>query len=383
MAAADGAQVEHRTAHHVEQRADARDVSPGVVDCRRQRGGQIAQAVAAGRRAGKPVLVAGGTCDAVPGVVGGLQQAHGPEARIGLVWFDAHADFDTPDRSLGFFDGMGLAILTGNGWELLRQTIPGFMPVDERDVVLVGARDLEEHQRAPLDASAMRILPGPSFDSTGFLHALDELRQRASRTYLHIDLDVLDTSEGRANRFAAAGGLSAQQLEWAVEMVFRRSAVAAAALTAYARSQDRIGVITFAAADSQRRYGPGDLALVEELARRHVVSGCGGGAGGDAAHSGELGQARDVDLPGGRGGPAPGRVGGHDPRHHGPLPVKCSFEYTRSVLTRWRLTSVRGHMRDCRRCLTRREMTVPEWLSKLATPSWSSNPAIMFIPRDR
>lgn len=201
---------------------------------------RLARRVRAAHEGGAFPLVLAGNCNSCLGTVAGL----GP---VGVVWFDAHADFDTPDRSLGFFDGMGLAILTGNGWELLRQTIPGFMPVDERDVVLVGVRDLEEHQRAPLDASAMRILPGPSFDSTGFLHALDELRQRASRTYLHIDLDVLDTSEGRANRFAAAGGLSAQQLEWAVEMVFRRSAVAAAALTAYDPGLDEDGRIARAA----------------------------------------------------------------------------------------------------------------------------------------
>jgi arginase len=201
---------------------------------------RLARRVRAAHEGGAFRLVLAGNCNSCLGTVAGL----GP---VGVVWFDAHADFDTPDRSLGFFDGMGLAILTGNGWELLRQTIPGFMPVDERDVVLVGVRDLEEHQRAPLDASAMRILPGPSFDSTGFLHALDELRQRASRTYLHIDLDVLDTSEGRANRFAAAGGLSAQQLEWAVEMVFRRSAVAAAALTAYDPGLDEDGRMARAA----------------------------------------------------------------------------------------------------------------------------------------
>jgi arginase len=127
------------------------------------------------------------------------------------------------------------------GRELLRRTIPGFTPVDERDVVLVGVRDLEAHQRPPLEASAMRVLPGPSFESTEFLRALDRLGRRAARTYLHIDLDVLDTSEGRANRFAAAGGLSAPQLEWAVEMVFRRCSVAAAAVTAYDPSLDQDG----------------------------------------------------------------------------------------------------------------------------------------------
>ena len=44
--------------------------------------GEIAEAVAAGRRAGKPVLVVGGNCAVVPGVVGGLQEAHGPAAKV-------------------------------------------------------------------------------------------------------------------------------------------------------------------------------------------------------------------------------------------------------------------------------------------------------------
>lgn len=59
-------------------------------------------------------------------------------AGLGAVWFDAHADFDTPEDNLsGFFDVMGLAILTGSGWRALRETIPGVSPIDEGKVVLV------------------------------------------------------------------------------------------------------------------------------------------------------------------------------------------------------------------------------------------------------
>src|SRR5215211_3578381 len=101
---------------------------------------RLARRVHAAHEGGAFPLVLAGNCNSCLGTVAGV----GP---VGVVWFDAHADFDTPDRSLGFFDGMGLAILTGNGWELLRRTIPGFTPVDERDVVLVGVRDLEEHPR--------------------------------------------------------------------------------------------------------------------------------------------------------------------------------------------------------------------------------------------
>lgn len=189
-------------------------------------------------------LVLAGNCNSCLGTVAGLGRWSGP---LGVVWFDAHADFDTPERSLGFFDGMGLAILTGNGWELLRGTIPGFRPVNERDVVLVGVRDLEEHQRRPLETSTLRVLPGRSFASTEFVRALDELRLRVSRIYLHVDLDVLDPSEGRANRFAADGGLSTRQLERAIELVFERSGVAAAAITAYDPGLDEDGRMARAA----------------------------------------------------------------------------------------------------------------------------------------
>jgi arginase len=158
-------------------------------------------------------LVLAGNCNSCLGTVAGLDPAAGS---LGVVWFDAHGDFDTPDRSLGFFDGMGLAILTGNGWELLRGTIDGFTPIEERAVVLAGVRDLAEHQERPLE-------------------------------YLHVDLDVLDPSEGPANRFASDGGLYLDELTAAIELVFDRFPVGAAAITAYDPALDADGRMARAA----------------------------------------------------------------------------------------------------------------------------------------
>ena len=189
-------------------------------------------------------LVVAGNCNSCLGSVAGL----GPRAEsLGVVWFDAHADFDTPDRSLGFFDGMGLSILTGNCWELLRGTIDGFAPVNERDVVLAGVRDLEDHQRQPLEASALSVVPGRDAAGADYTAALDALSARTSWAYLHIDLDVLDPSEGRANRFAADDGLSLPELERAIGLAFERFQVAAAAVTAYDPSLDSDGRMADAA----------------------------------------------------------------------------------------------------------------------------------------
>jgi arginase len=207
---------------------------------------RLARRVRAAAVDGAFPLVLAGNCNSCLGTVAGVD----PRASsLGVVWFDAHADFDTPDRSLGFFDGMGLAILTGSGWELLRGTIDGFAPVDERNVLLAGVRDLEEHQRQPLEASSMQVLPGRTAAGPAFETALDELRQRVSHAYLHIDLDVLDTSEGRANRFAAEGGLSLAELERAIELAFERLQVDGAAITAYDPSLDADGRMARAALD--------------------------------------------------------------------------------------------------------------------------------------
>jgi arginase len=94
-----------------------------------------------------------------------------------------------------------------------------------------------------------QVLPGRTAAGPAFEAALDELRQRVSRAYLHIDLDVLDTSEGRANRFAAEGGLSLAELERAIELAFERLQVDGAATTAYDPSLDEDGRMARAALD--------------------------------------------------------------------------------------------------------------------------------------
>ena len=77
-------------------------------------GGAIADAVADGARRGDHVVVLGGNCTALPGVLGGLQDAFGPTARVGLIWFDAHGDFNTPRTTLsGMLGGMPVAVSAG------------------------------------------------------------------------------------------------------------------------------------------------------------------------------------------------------------------------------------------------------------------------------
>lgn len=196
----------------------------------------------AGHRREFPLVLAG-NCVSCLGTTAGVRD----EADLGVVWLDAHADFDTPEDNLsGFTDVMGLSVLTGACWRALRETIPGFRVVDENHVVLVGTRDLEAYQRTRLGGSRLTVVPG-SVDPHDLLSALDQLRQRVARVYLHVDLDVLDISVGRANPFAAAGGPDLDRVLTAITETFSRFNVAAAALTAYDPRVDDTGRIGAAA----------------------------------------------------------------------------------------------------------------------------------------
>jgi arginase len=188
----------------------------------RELAGSVRETVAAGAM---PVVLAV-NCYTALGTVAGLDTP----TDLGVVWFDGHSDFDTPDvTGDGFIDGMGLAMLTGSGWDALRASVRGLRPVPGTNVVLVGARKLDSDEEERLAASGIsHVRPGQPLDG-----ALDRLAEHVRGVYLHVDLDVLDPSEGRANMVAREGGLSAVDLVSAVEAVRKRFEIRAMAFTAY------------------------------------------------------------------------------------------------------------------------------------------------------
>jgi arginase len=178
-------------------------------------------------------LVLAGNCNSCLGTTGGI----GAE-NLGVVWFDAHADFDDPEENeSGFFDVMGLAMLTGRGWRALRETIPGHRPIPERNVILAAVRDLEPYQRRRLERSELTTCPG-EIELDGFEAALGALSCRVDRVYLHVDLDSLDIDDARANKYAAPGGPGLDRLSRGIRLVCERFTVAGAAITAYDPSLD-------------------------------------------------------------------------------------------------------------------------------------------------
>lgn len=195
-------------------------------------GGVIAEIVAEGRRAGERILVVGGDCGHVPGIVSGLQQAHGADARIGLVWFDAHGDFNTPRTTLsGMLGGMPVAVAAGLAWPNWRELAGQPAPLPTDRIVMVDVRNLDPPEAALIHATEIVIAaPAPGFPGADLAEAIDALAARCDYLYLHIDADILDERYVPNHGTKEPNGPSMQQVLDAVDTVMATGKVVAFAL---------------------------------------------------------------------------------------------------------------------------------------------------------
>ena len=143
-------------------------------------GGKIADSVADGSKKGNAVILTGGNCAHMTGVVGGLQDAHGTSARIGLVWLDAHGDFNTPNTTLtGMLGGMPVAVVAGLGWHEWREKSHVKVPIPTDRIILVDVRNLDpEEERLIRSTDAVIASPAPGFPGVDLKQAVDTLAKR-------------------------------------------------------------------------------------------------------------------------------------------------------------------------------------------------------------
>jgi arginase len=220
----------------------------------------VSERARAARESGALPIVLGGNCGVTLGAVASIVSQRqtitlGEDDEgfrelddVGVLWLDAHGDFNTPETSRsGFLDGMALAILTGRCWYALSRTIAGFRPVDERHVVLAGARDLDAAESDLLRDSEIAIARGGDGSRARWMEsipaALEQLRTRVSRLHFHLDADVLDAAEGRANSFAAPLGLTSGELREVARLAASRFEIVSISVTAYDPAIDTAGSV--------------------------------------------------------------------------------------------------------------------------------------------
>jgi len=186
-------------------------------------------------RQARPIILSGNCGPAALSAVAALNQFE-----AATIWFDAHADFNTPETARsGFLDGMGLAILTGRCWRRLAERFETFQPVLDSQVIQIGVREKDPPEVQLLQQSGIKQIPTVAL--AGLPEALKELS--TPTVYVHVDLDVIDTSEGRANGWACGGGLSLNQLRDALELIGRSVSIVAGAVTCYDPAVDIDGRI--------------------------------------------------------------------------------------------------------------------------------------------
>lgn len=194
--------------------------------------GQIATQIAAGRRAGKGAVLTGGNCCHITGVIGGLQSAHGPQTRIGLVWFDAHGDFNTPHTSLsGMLGGMPVAVAAGLAFPRWRERSQIVAPLPTDRILMVDVRNLDEPEEQLIRSTDVVIAaPADGYPGEPLPAAVTALAERCDLIYLHIDSDILDERYVPNHKTKEPSGPSMEEVLAAAEMVLATGKVGAVAL---------------------------------------------------------------------------------------------------------------------------------------------------------
>jgi arginase len=209
--------------------------------------GHYADLVAQNERDGYFTVGLYATCPSMPGMVAGLQHS-GPTLepiRIGMLWLDAHPDFNTPETTRsGSLGGMPVAVATGRALQRMRLDAHLDPPLADRNVVMGGVRLTDPLEQSLLDDSRIEQLSVDDLrNMTPAVWAqLDRLSAQVDKIYVHIDMDVLDPREVMAHQNKVPNGPSSEQLAALFEQVFRRYPKASAIGFATIPSSDSGGL---------------------------------------------------------------------------------------------------------------------------------------------
>lgn len=180
----------------------------------------------------RPVSVAGDCCASIP-VLAGIR-ASGVEPA--LVWIDAHADFNSPETSPSqFLGGMPLAMIVGRGPQWMCKSVD-LKPLAEDRVWLIDGRDLDPLERAAVDASAVR--------RTG-MAGLATLKIDGP-VHLHLDIDVIDSTEAPGTNYPVSGGPSVADTLTACVAFAASNNIIAISISGWTASLDQDGRTKYA-----------------------------------------------------------------------------------------------------------------------------------------
>jgi arginase len=191
------------------------------LDCIVPMSRRVAGAVATSVRAGNLPIVLGGDHSLSLGSIRGAAR----DRKIGVLWVDAHADFNTAETTpSGNIHGMPLAALCGLGDQRLVQLWEEPAPViDPAHVAILGARDLDEGEKRNLAGAGVMVMSMEQVDRLGLVPSMERAIERVTRDtdglYLSFDMDVMDPRHAPGVGTPVTGGLTYREAHLVCELV--------------------------------------------------------------------------------------------------------------------------------------------------------------------
>ncbi len=166
-------------------------------------------------------LILGGDHSITIGTMAGMKQLH--EGRTGIIWVDAHGDFNTAETTpSGNIHGMPFAVTAGMGVPELTDIGPS-PTVSLDNMVLFGARDLDQGEIDNLKKAGVKVITMSDIDRDGILRASTEAISHATKgvDHLHVsfDIDAVDPFEAPGTGTPVAGGLTFREAHFFLEMI--------------------------------------------------------------------------------------------------------------------------------------------------------------------
>jgi len=146
------------------------------------------------------------------------------DKRIGVIWFDAHGDMNTPESTnSGNVHGMPLAHVLGMGDKELA-AIGGFSPkLHHSNCVLVGIRDLDEREKSLIAGSGVHVFTMKDIDKHGISHVMDEAIDLTTRgtagVHISFDIDAMDPRDAPGVGTPKKGGLTYREAHLSLEII--------------------------------------------------------------------------------------------------------------------------------------------------------------------
>jgi arginase len=175
--------------------------------------------------AGKVPLVLGGDHSIAVGTVSGVAEFYRRQNhKVGLIWFDAHSDMNTPESSpSGNVHGMPLAAIMGLWDSDLSKIFPFSPKVAPENCVLVGVRDVDSAEKENIRRAGIEVYTMRDIDERGMRTVVEEALRAAGRGtagyHVSLDMDWIDPEDAPGVGTPVRGGATYREAHLAMEIV--------------------------------------------------------------------------------------------------------------------------------------------------------------------